>query len=114
MVPTIDYESLLTSRDLLADSSAVLTTAWGEFGCRTELFILVSNPTHSGLRMLYMPSRDFRCDIPESGGRGGRRISDTLERLLEKTRGANARAFSAISRISEGVRATRYIAGVLV
>lgn len=26
-----------TRRDLLADSSAVLTTAGGEFGCRTEL-----------------------------------------------------------------------------
>lgn len=97
---------------MLADCSAVLTTAGGEFGCRTELFTPVS--THSRLLMSNVPSCDFRCDIPESGGRGSRRIPDTLERPLEETCGADTRAFAVSSCILESVRAAGYVTGVLV
>jgi hypothetical protein len=104
----------LTRRDLLADSRAVLTTDWGEFGCRTELFTPVSHLTYSKSHMRHAPSCDFRRDIPESGGCGSRRISDTLERFLEKSCGANTCAFGPHSGISEGVRSTGYVTGVLV
>lgn len=104
----------LTRRDLLADSSAVLTTACGEFGCRTELFTPVSHLTHWHLLMFCSPSCNFRCNVPKSGGCSSRRILNTLKRLLEEPRGTNTRAFAARSNIPEGVRTTRYVSGVLV
>ena len=99
---------------MLADSSAVLIMAWGEFGCRTELFVLVSHMTHSNLNTLNPPSSDLRRDITESGGRGGRRVPNTLQRLLEEPGSANTCTFVVHGTIFEGVGAIRYVAGMLV
>lgn len=88
--------------------------ARGEFGCSTELLTSVSHLTHPTLSTHYAPSCDLRRDITESGGRGSRRVPDTLERLLEEPSSANARPFVARGAISQGIRATRYVAGMLV
>jgi len=104
----------LTRRDLLADSSAVLIMAGGEFGCRTELFVPVSHLTHSNLNTLDAPSCDLRRDITKSGGSGSRRVPDALQRLLEESSGADTRSFVVQCAIFEGVRAIGYVAGMLV
>ena len=105
---------MLTRRDLLADSSAVLIMAWGEFGCRTELFVPVSHLTHSDISTSHAPSCYFRRDIAEGGGCGSRRIPNTLERLLEEPSGINTRPSVVDRAVSEGIRAIRYVAGMLV
>ena len=69
---------------------------------------------HTNRSTLYPPACDFRGNIAKSGGGGGRRILDTLERPLEEPSSTDARSFVSDSAIFQGIRTTRYVTGVLI